>query len=114
LPYFLAAADTYWDAWHPEAAAVSRCDNRQRLASFMVRALQNIKNVERTEANSEVFEKLIISNPTCFLRSAARLKRNSCKLLMKRFVDSPLYHDEREMRDALNSAGITIRGCYDS
>jgi len=117
LPGCLLAAETneqYWSAWHREAAEVKKCASPNRVRDFLSDSLKNLGNAERSEAYAEVLETIIVENPNCFLRAAARLKPTSCKKAIAFYVDGAIYHEPKELHAALKSAGINIVGCYGS
>lgn len=117
VPGSLTAATSsgeYWTKWHREAAEAKKCTNTSTTSKFLVGAINNLGNAERTEAYAEALEAIAIENPKCFLGAAAKLKPNSCKKIIRHFVDGAIYHEPSELNGALQSSGVKIPNCYGS
>ena len=103
--------EEYWDKWHNEAEKVIKCLSITTVEVFLTRSLENIGNAERSEANSEVIEGLIIENPDCFCKAFLMLPTVSQGKLKKFHLKSPIYHEREEINAALFSNKIS-RQCH--
>ena len=63
-------AEDYWGWWHAEASSILKCSSHERNAKFMQKALDNLGNVEKSEANADVLEKLAVDHLECLKNSA--------------------------------------------
>lgn len=91
----------YWDAWHKEAGVVAQCNDDSRTEAFLRAALSNLGNTERSEANSEALENIMVANPACFLRGLKRMTPAECIKAVESFVAHPVFLREEEVHGAL-------------
>ena len=84
-------ADEYWADWHIISKSVLACESKDTNSSFMVAALDNLGNAERTEGNAEVLEKLALSNPECFSEAAQSLGEELCFYVYTAFLKNPIF-----------------------
>jgi hypothetical protein len=84
-------ADEYWADWNINAKLVLACESEDTNSSFMVAALDNLGNAERTEGNAEVLEKLALSKPECFSAAAQSLGKELCFSIYSAFLKNPLF-----------------------
>ena len=80
--------EEYWEGWHQAAKEVEECDSVFTAIGFIDQALLNLGNAERSQANSEVIEKLIIEFPDCFCNAFVELSNESQKKVKKFFLQT--------------------------
>ena len=94
----------YWEEWHRLAGDVRACSTNEKVVNFLVQSLENLGNSERTEANADVIEDLVLRIPRCFCAAYQDLSKMQKQTLATYFIRAPLYHKPSDMKEALNSA----------
>ena len=104
--------EQYWNAWYQNKILVEQCSSEKKVTLFLQDAVANLGNAERTEANAEVIENVILSNPACFLSSLSALSQDQCKSVVRFFIRQPIFHDQEQIEKALKSVKTSGKSCY--
>ena len=99
--------EEYWDKWHKDAEKVSKCDSIILVVDFLEKALNNLGNAERSEANSETIGNLIIGFPDCFCSAFIELSDESREKIKRFYLKAPLFHEKIRIDEALFSNKIS-------
>ncbi len=87
-----------WEVYRIYEKKAVSCKNPRDVAAFLDLADAVQMNAEVSEGFAEFIEKLILSNPKCFLEGAVLLGDRSISSLVDAFVRSPIYHDDTDIR----------------
>ena len=104
--------EQYWDSWHKNAKHIAQCESEKEVTLFFQSSITDLGNAERTEANSEVIENIILTKPDCFLSALSALSQDQCKTIVKFFVQAPIHHDAKQIAKSLKSVHSEKVGCY--
>ena len=105
-----ASTDTeYWSDWHKKSKTASACSSTKSVSVFLKSAISNLGNAERTEANAEVIENLVIEKTNCFNSALSKLSKTDCAQIVKFFIESPIYHDASTIKNK-----VKRQSCYAS
>jgi hypothetical protein len=104
--------EQYWNAWRQSRTEFERCSSVKKAARFLQDAISNVGNAERTEANAEAIENIIVRSPACFFSALSALDHEQCEVVVRFFVRSPTFHSAKQIEDALQSVKQGSRGCY--
>lgn len=99
--------DEYWNTWHQHSEKVSSCDSTKSVIEFLELALKNSGNAERTQANAETIERLIIEHPDCFCSAFVKLPVSSQAKTKQFFLQAPLFHERIKIDESLYSNRIS-------
>ena len=105
--------EEYWNKWHQDSENVSTCDSITSVVEFLEHALKNLGNAERTQANSETIEALVIEYPDCFCNAFVKLPGSSRAKIKRFFLETPLFHEKETLDAALFSNKIS-KQCHAS
>ena len=83
-----------------------------KVMMFLQNSISDLGNAERTEANAEVIETLILAKPACFLSALSALSQEQCKTVIKFFIQAPIYHDAIKIEKSLKSVHFKKASCY--
>lgn len=112
LTAYAGENEQYWDAWHKSKKPVEGCASENQVSLFLQDAISNLGNAERTEANAEVIENVILTKPVCFLSALSALSQTQCKTIVRFFIEAPIFHSQEEIEKALKSAKPSGKNCY--
>ena len=104
--------EQYWDAWHKNAKLVRQCESEKIVTLFFQNSIADLGNAERTEANAEVIETIILTKPTCFLSALSALSQDQCQTVVKFFIQAPIHHDAKQIEKSLKSVHSKRVSCY--
>ena len=93
--------DAFWKQWREAEAKAMSCTDHDATAKFLSNAITTLGNTEVSEANAESIEKLSLNDPACLLESIQRLQAEEQNKIVGFFIVTPLFHDEEEIRKAL-------------
>lgn len=111
-PAIAGEYEPYWDTWHKNSTLIKQCQSEKKVVLFLQNATSDIGNSERTEANAEVIETLILTKPACFLSALSALSQEQCKTVVKFFIKAPIHHDATQIEKSLNSVHSKKVSCY--
>ncbi len=111
-PAIAGEYEQYWDTWHKNAKLIRQCQSEKKVQLFLQNSIYDLGNAERTEANAEVIETIILDKPTCFLSALSALSQENCKTVVKFFIQAPIHHDAKQIEKSLNSVRPKRVGCY--
>jgi hypothetical protein len=102
--------DVFWKQWREVQEKAMLCADHDATAKFLSNAIITLGNAEVGEANAESIEKLTLEEPRCFLESVQKLRPEEQTKIVKFFILRPLYHDEEELRKAMEKQWDKYRG----
>lgn len=104
--------EQYWDTWHKNSKLIRQCQSESKVMLFLQTSIADLGNAERTEANAEVIETVILTKPACFLSALSSLSQEQCKTVVKFFIQAPIHHDAMQIEKSLKSVHSKKVGCY--
>lgn len=111
-PAIAGEYEKYWDTWHKNATLIKQCQSEKKVKLFLQNSIADLGNAERTEANAEIVETIILTKPACFLSTLSTLSQEECKSVVKFFIQAPLYNDAKQIEKSLKSVHSKKVSCY--
>jgi hypothetical protein len=111
-PAIAGEYEQYWDTWHKNAKLIRQCQSEKNVKLFLQNSIADLGNAERTEANAEVIETVILTKPACFLSALSTLSQVQCETVVKFFIQAPIHHDAMQIEKSLKSVHFKKVSCY--
>ena len=96
--------EEFWRQWQGVKASAMECSDPEKMAQLVSRAVEMTGNAEVTQANSEVLEGKLLSNPHCVLDGFSRLPNNQMNQAIEVFLMNPVFTPAAEIEGALGRA----------
>jgi len=94
----------FFKQWEHKKQQAITCKSAKDTALFLTDALTMKGNAEVSEANAEVIENLILTNPTCFLDGLHSLSLKKRDRILSDFVVVPTFKTKLEIEKALDKS----------
>jgi len=85
--------DKFFDTYYVYEKQASDCISPQKTADFLDLARYIKGNAEVAEVFGEFSDRLIMSNPTCYLESAILLNEEALSALVRFYLSTPLTYE---------------------
>lgn len=95
--------DRFFTAFRKFEAEAAACTNEKATADFLDLASCIGVNAEVSEAYARTAEKLLIKKPSCFFEAANLLENRSLGILVKQYLQTPIFHDETTVRKIMQN-----------
>jgi hypothetical protein len=95
-------AQGFWSLFEAAQTKASACSSGGNVSAFLSLASSVRGNAEVSEAFAEQVEKLLVSNPRCFLDAAERLPNAVLEDLVQFYLLSPIFVPSKQVADVLD------------
>jgi hypothetical protein len=121
LPNISAAANTTPKQVNMERLSLQKsylqtidCRSPKRLAGMISTALKSVDDYTAKANNAEVFEEIMINNPSCFIQALNALPPKKCLQVEDAFINETFFYPRNDIKSALQNATNYSKSCIAS
>jgi hypothetical protein len=90
------------------------CRSPKRLAGMISTALKSVDDYTAKANNAEVFEEIMINNPSCFIQALNALPPKKCLQVEDAFINETFFYPRNDIKSALQNATNYSKSCIAS
>jgi hypothetical protein len=90
------------------------CRSPKRLAGMISTALKSVDDYTTKANNAEVFEEIMINNPSCFIQALNALPPKKCLQVEDAFINETFFYPHNDIKSALQNATNYSKSCIAS